>query len=340
MAAAERAAEAGPLGVRRLPQGLPVLAGALDDVGLGRPGRQQQPDDDTGQGRVHARGLHRHPQRDAHQHVRRQAPDTGPPQAEQRQHQDGGTASAVSVEVVGVEERHHGDRADVVDDGQGEQEQPEPVGAARPEQRQDAEHERGVGRHDDAPAGTGRAGAVDRQVDRGRDEQPAERAERRGRDVPAVAQLPDADLAGDLEADDQEEQRHGGVVDPVPEVERELEVPDADRGRGVPEGGVALRPGRVRPGQRHDGRDQQECGAARLRAEVELGRGGQGGDAHPLGGARAGRLRDVEHAGQVTGRAGRTSRRADRRSVRCGRRRGRGSRPRRRCAPRAGPRPR
>ena len=126
--------------------------------GSRRPGRQQQADQDAGQRRVHARGLHRQPQRDADQHVRGQPPDAGPPQAQRAPAtRTRGDDERGQVQVVGVEERHHRDRADVVDDGQGQQEQPQPVGAARPEQRQDAEHERGVGGHDDAPAGARRA---------------------------------------------------------------------------------------------------------------------------------------------------------------------------------------
>ena len=342
MALAASAGLVGPLRIGRLPQGAPVLAGAVEHLRLRRRGRQQQPDEDAGQRGVHTRGVHRQPERDPGEHVGRQAPDPGPPEPQQDGDQRPGHHQRGQVEVVAVEERHDGDGADVVDDRQGQQEEPEAVGAARAEEREDAEDERRVGRHDDAPAGAGRPGRVEREVHRGGDDETAEGAQCRRRQVAAVAEFAGGDLAGDLQADHEEEQRHRGVVDPVLEVEGEREVAHADRGGSGPERLVGAGPGGVGPRQRRQRGGEQERRAAGLGAHVEPRGRREGREGDPLGGPGTGRLGHVEQGGHahVRGRGGRTSRPAGRRSVRCGRRPGRGSRPRRRCAPRARRRPR
>ena len=61
-------------------------------------------------------------------------------------------------------------------------------------------------------------------------------------DAAAVGQLADRQLAPHLEPDDEEEQRHQPVVDPVAEVHRQLGVADADRDLGGPQVLVGARP--------------------------------------------------------------------------------------------------
>ena len=65
---------------------------------------------------------------------------------------DRGEPSIVTSIDVGVEDRDHEDRPDVVDDGEREQEELERRVHARAEQREDADGDRDVGRHRDAPA--------------------------------------------------------------------------------------------------------------------------------------------------------------------------------------------
>ena len=76
------------------------------------------------------------------------------------------------------------------------------------------------------PCAEERAG-VEREVDRDRDDHPAEPGEQRQREAAALAQLADVELAPRLEPDDEEEERHQPVVDPVAEVLRDPVAADA-----------------------------------------------------------------------------------------------------------------
>ena len=68
---------------------------------------------------------------------------------------------------------------------------------------------------------------VDGEVDQRRDDHPADGGDRRHRRLPAVAQLAVDQLALDLQADDEEEDRHQPVVDPLPQVELDAVAADA-----------------------------------------------------------------------------------------------------------------
>ena len=237
------------------------LAGAH---GVGRGAGHEQPDEHPGQGRVHPRGEGRCPDGDPQHDVRREAPDPQPAQQrEHRQQQRGGDEGA-GPDVLGVEDRHDGDGPDVVHHGQREQEQPELVGAAGAEQREDPEDERRVARHHDAPPVRRRAGVVDQQVDADRQQHPADRTARRDGGAAPVAQLAGGHLAADLQAQHEEEHRHRRVVDHVLQVEVESLLADQDLDRRLPEREVARRPGRVRPDQGGQRGGQQDGRAARL----------------------------------------------------------------------------
>ena len=100
---------------------------------------------------------------------------------------------------------------------------------------------------------------------------PAERREQRQDEPPALAQLPEVELAARLEPDDEEEERHQAAVDPVPQVERDPVAAEVDREGRAPD---ALVRGRVdvRPHERGDRGREQDRGAAGLRAQ-ELAQG-------------------------------------------------------------------
>ena len=104
-----------------------------------------------------------------------------------------------------------------------------PSGTRRAEQRQHAEGEGDVGRHRDAPAArSGSPGADDGEVDQRRQHRAADGRGDRQRGPADRRQLADEHLALDLEADDEEEDRHQPVVDPVEQRQRERDVADAD----------------------------------------------------------------------------------------------------------------
>ena len=184
---------------------------------------------DTGQGGVHPGLEQREPDDDAQ---RRRTPTSVPHRAASgattiTASQPIAIASQPSVEVVGVEDGDHDDRADVVDDRQREQEQP---GRRRdpPTQQRRARRRR---RRCRSPSGCPsrrrrRRRRDDRDVERGRDHHAADGGHDRQRGGLGVAQVAVDQLVLDLEPDDEEEDHHQGVVDPV--LQRLLEVQRAD----------------------------------------------------------------------------------------------------------------
>ena len=137
---------------------------------------------------------------------------------------------------------------------------------ARPDEREHAERERGVGRHRGSPAVRRRMAGVEREVDRDGHDHAADPGEQRQREAAALAQLAHVELAARLEADDEEEERHQPVVDPVPHVLRQAGAADADRQVRRPEVLVGRRVD-VDPDERRDRRGEQDDRTARLGAE-------------------------------------------------------------------------
>ena len=120
------------------------------------------------------------------------------------------------------------------------------------------------------PCAPGVAGG-ERQVDQRRRDHPADRGDDRRGEPAALAQLPHVELAPDLEPDDEEEERHQPVVDPVQQVERQLVVAERDRELRVPELLVGRRstassPRRARRPSPRAGRSRSRSGSRRTRA--------------------------------------------------------------------------
>ena len=83
---------------------------------------------------------------------------------------------------------------------------------------------------------------------------PPERRGRRQQGSARRRQLAMHQLALDLQPGEEEEQRHQAVVHPLLQVQVDLEDVRVNRDVGVPQLGVGVAPGRVRPHQRDDGR--------------------------------------------------------------------------------------
>ena len=151
-----------------------------------------------------------------------------------RSHEDGdavernGDRERGEGEVVGVGERDDEERGDVVDDHQREQEHAQSRRAVAADEREDPEREGGVGSDRDAP--TLRVGrtAVEREIDERGCDDAADRGDDRRRQTPPLTQFAHVELAPDLEADDEEEERHQAVVDPVAQVQLDADVPEPD----------------------------------------------------------------------------------------------------------------
>ncbi len=156
-----------------------------------------------------------------------------------------GPAQPRERQIVGVEDGDDHDGADVVGDGEGEQEQLRARRDPIADQGHDAHGERDVGRHRDAPALLGGGAGVERQIDRSRNQHAAQRGDGRQGDGPRVPEFSDHELALDLETDDEEEQRHQPVVDPLDERQIDVEevVAELDDEACLPQLGIGVAPG-------------------------------------------------------------------------------------------------
>ena len=138
-------------------------------------------------------------------------------------------------DLPAVDDRDHHERRQVVDDEHRDQEDAHPVGDLATEQRQNAERQRGVGRHRDAPAVGAVTPGVERQVDEHRDHHAEQADGERKHEATPLAQVAEVELPTGFEADDEEEQRHQPAVDPRPQIVVDNVRPEPDRQVGVPQ---------------------------------------------------------------------------------------------------------
>ena len=160
---------------------------------------------------------------------------------------------------MAVEHRDDEDRAEVVDDGQREQERAEGDRQLRAHHGEDGERERDVGGHRDAPAdhGVGVAHRDDRAgVEHRGHDHAADRRDDRDDRLRRLAQRAEDELVLELEARDEEEHREQSVGGPG--LQGEVEVQGRRPHDGVGELVVALAPRRVRPDEREDRRREQQ----------------------------------------------------------------------------------
>ena len=125
---------------------------AHDLAGQRGLGGRQQPHDHAGDRRVDPRLVDREPEAHAQRREQRCGGEPEPAQdARPPPRSPAAAASHADLDRRRVEDGDHEDRADVVDDRERQQEQPDRGRDRRRDQRQDAQRERDVGRHRDAP---------------------------------------------------------------------------------------------------------------------------------------------------------------------------------------------
>ena len=228
---------------------------------------------------MHAGGEEGEPDDDGQRGVHRPASAAQIPSEVDACQADGGDDQREGVEVGRVDEGDDGQRTDVVDDGEGQEEDPEPTGYPRSDEGERTHEEGGVGGDDHAPGGgvTGWRGDQDEQ--QGRDRQARKGGEHRHHRARPAGELADGELTPHLESDREEEDRHEGVVDERVERELEVQITQADAEMCLPEGRVRSRG--VGPDDRGEGGQQQQQGADAVLAHgTDLrGDGGLGGRA-------------------------------------------------------------
>ena len=168
------------------------------------------------------------------------------------------------VESGRVAERDHQDGADVVHDGQRQQHDAQARRNARAHDRQAAHGEGDVGGHRDAPAARLRRPRHEREVEGGRDDHAAQRGGERERGPTRVAKLAEHELALHLEPDDEEEDPHQAVVDPVLERVPHLELAPREADLRLPQREEVLGERRVGEREGRHREDEQNDSARRL----------------------------------------------------------------------------
>jgi hypothetical protein len=115
-------------------------------------GRRQQAEHHAGDGGVNPGGVHRQPDHRPHQEVERSPADTEQPHPAHAGDAERAQGERSPGELAAVADRNHQNGSDVIDDRERQHEDPQAVRDAPPQEGQAADDERGVGRHDRAPA--------------------------------------------------------------------------------------------------------------------------------------------------------------------------------------------
>jgi hypothetical protein len=118
----------------------------------------------------------------------------------------------LQIDLRCVEERDDEHGPEVVSDGEGSKEDDQVFRHAPGEKNQNADRERDVRRHRNAPTGRSRQARIDSGIDKRRHNHAAECGNDGQDRVLQRGQLAHQNLAFELEADKQEEERHQAVV--------------------------------------------------------------------------------------------------------------------------------
>jgi len=203
-----------------------------------------------------------HGQRDEHRAARHAGPVAGGHDAKDRCR----GAQPGKLDRGGIEQRDDRHRAQIVDDGHGQQEQPQRRRRTLGEDGEDAQRKGDVGRGGNAPAGTQRgiAAGYRQEYQRGHGHAGNRREDRQPPPV-RPRKLPVEHLALDFEADDEEEYDHQPVVDP--HMQR-IELRDRGPRQLVVKDVVIDRRQRgIGHGHRPQGRDHQQNAEAAVSAQ-------------------------------------------------------------------------
>ena len=205
-----------------------------------------------------ARHEQRDPQREAQHRVRRAAEHGHEPHQRERDEQQPRHRQRHHRNGVRVEHRDHDQGAHVVDDGQGQQEDPQPAREFRLDDGERTDQERGVGGDHHTPRVGVLTGRVEQQEDARGYRESGDRGDDGHRRPGPVGELADGELARHLQADDEEEERHEAVVDQMLDAHVEVVLAERNTHMGVQQAPIAVRPWRIRPDDRDEGERQKQ----------------------------------------------------------------------------------
>ena len=194
---------------------------------VGDEGRYRDP----GEGGVHARFQHRHPEGDGEEEVGRFRGDPHAVEDEKPREEEDREEERADRKLRGIENRDDDDRGEVVDHRDGSEENLQRHRHPAAEEGEHPEGEGDVRRRGNGPATQGgRIVTIDQRVDRGREDDAPEGREEGQDDLLFVGKFARHDLAFQLEPDEEEEDRHEAVVDPEQDGFGNREIADADLG--------------------------------------------------------------------------------------------------------------
>ena len=155
---------------------------------------------------------------------------------------DAGHPQRAPRDLTRIEERDHQHGPHVVDDGQRREEDLESAWRAWRDERQRAEREGDVGGHRNRPPSRRHSSAVGQGIDRGGDDHAADGRRDRQRRLARRRQFAGQRLTLDLQADQEKEDGHQAVVDPLMKGERQRMPAAGDGDRRRPQAVVGVGP--------------------------------------------------------------------------------------------------
>lgn len=183
-----------------------------------RSGRRHQAEHHACKRRVNAGLEQAGPDDDSRKDVGECRAKAEPLEPENHQHAGRCDDEAAEIEPARVEHGDDQNRNDIVDDGQCEQKDPDIGGDRTSEQCEHADGERDVCGRGYCPAMAASRHAVEAQINQGGNGNAAESRHNREHGLVEFAECTLMELATNLQAHDQEEDRHQRVIDP--EVQR------------------------------------------------------------------------------------------------------------------------
>ncbi|MPL88576.1 hypothetical protein SDC9_34602 [bioreactor metagenome] len=227
--------------------------------------RDEEGGDDTRERGVHARFQHQHPKHGAEDQRRRQPVATGQVAQQHQRDRDQREQQIMRLQMLGVEDRDHQDSAEVVENGEGEQEDLQPRRHPGAKECDDADGKGDVGRGRDRPGlGVRGVAPVEGEEDQRRGEHAAKRRHPGQHHIRGLLQPALDDLALQFEPDEQEEHRHQPVVDPQDQRFRQPVIAKQDGELRIQHVGVERRQARVRGQEGEHRRQHQHDAACRL----------------------------------------------------------------------------
>ena len=177
--------------------------------------RDEQGEHDAGQRRMQPAGEDAAPERDAEQRIGYDAIDMGAVERREPGGEDECGRQIARMQFARIEQRDHDDRADIVDDRGGCQEDAQFDRNPLAQHYDDRDGEGRIGRHRDAPAMRPRAAGQDQSIEGRRHHHAADRAGDRQGGGATSGEMADGEFALDLQPHDKEEDRQQAVIYPM-----------------------------------------------------------------------------------------------------------------------------